>query len=69
MNTTELLMLFYAHQSANVGDGLSSGERVKKIIEHLRLVKSVLTVVDWESLEPNVAKNSKELKKAKELLK
>ena len=69
MNTTELLMLFYAHQSANINDGLSTSERVKKITEHLRLVKSVLAVVDWESLEPSFEKNSKELKKAKELLK
>ena len=68
MTVNSFLMLFYAHKAANPNDKLSTDERVKAVIKHIRLVKSVFSVVDWESMEPDQSLESEERTRAVEML-
>ena len=68
MSEIDFLMLFYAHKTANPDDGLTSDQRVQSIIKHLGLVKSVLSIVDWDSLEPNQSVESEEKGRAAKML-
>ena len=68
MSEVDFLLLFYAHKTANPDDGLTSDQRVRSIIKHLGLVKSVFSVVDWDSLEPNQSVESAEKIRAVDML-
>jgi hypothetical protein len=68
MNVESFLMMFYSHKAAHPLDELTTDQRVKEVIKHIRLVKSVFAVVDWESLEPDKSVESEEKKRAVEML-